>query len=582
MKRTSLLITLFALIASMYAQYPGGEDPYHRTSGYGYGDDDYQDHYHPNQPTKRVQLALILDASGSMNGLINQAKSQFWGILNQVNESYGGTYPLVEVAIFDYGSKYASRHNGYVRRLVPLTNDLDSAADKLYDIRTGGRYEFAGEAITQAINNLRWDRSYEVDKMIFIAGNETMDQGRTDFRWAIQKAANRGIAVHTIYCGDYNAGVRHGWADAAYIGGGMFTALDQNAWDDHHYYPQDNDLWSLNTQLNGTYIPYGSYGRDHWGRLRRQDRNAYGYGRSYAAQRAMYKASRSYRCPDWDLVDAVIIGRIDLRTIPASDLPPEMRAMTFAQRQAHIKAKAAERQRIRSKMKQMADSRRETIRREERVPTAATPGRQIQSATARPRRAQSLNQAIRQSVGKKMTKKPVLSSDLSSMSTTQRSTQTRPQMNTNSPTRSSSSRPRSTVVRPQPSASKPYRAPSTVRKVETSRRTVETKPSQERYTRPSSSRQVSKPTQVDRRSTQQRNTREMRSTSSSNTRATTPTRRVVTKPQKTTKPTPRAATQPSRSTSPARTFTPKAKQKTDVKAKSSSAKPTQRTHFKRN
>lgn len=436
MKRTLLLSIFAAFFAMMFAQYPGGNDPYDRTGGYGnYDDNNDQGHNH-RQATKRVQLALILDASGSMNGLINQAKSQFWSILNQLNYSYDGAYPLVEVAIYDYGSKYANARQGYVRQLVPLTTDLDWAADQLYNIRTGGRHEYAGFAIQRATNDLRWDRGYDVDKIIFIAGNERMDQGRTDFRRAVGNAANQGITVHTIFCGDYNDGIRLGWSDAAYTGGGMYTALDHNAYDRHRGYPQDDDLWRLNTRLNATYIPYGARGRDYCERQRRQDRNAYGYGVNFAAQRAMYKASRGYTNAGWDLVDAYRAGTVDLRNISNSDLPQEMQRMSFAQREAYIKQKANERNQIRSRMKQLADVRQQTVQREERVATARPERSANGTMQQAPVRTQSLDQAVRQSVGKKMKTKPVMSASVSSnaSSTTRSNTGVTPSSRANTST----------------------------------------------------------------------------------------------------------------------------------------------------
>jgi hypothetical protein len=603
MKRTILLTILAALFTSLIAQYPGGNDPY-RTggNGHGYDDDDYygdNHRHHPNQRTKRVQLALILDASGSMNGLINQAKSQFWGILNELSYSYDGAFPLVEVAIYDYGSKFASRHDGYVRRLVPLTADLDWAADKLYDIRTGGRYEYAGLAIQTAVNGLRWDPGHDVDKIIFIAGNETLDQGRTDIRWAIRNAANRGITVHTIYCGEYNDGVRHGWADAAYMGGGMYTALEQDAWDNNRYYPQDNDLWSYNARLNDTYIPYGQYGRDRWDRQRRQDRNAYDYGRRFAAQRAMYKASRGYRCPDWDLVDAVIIGRINLREVPANDLPPEMRSMTIAQRQAYIERKAQERQNIRSKMKQLADARQETVQREERRAITAAPSRANGMLKSQPQKATSLNQAIRQSVGKKMTTKPVAVESASEATSASRYSTTTPRVVTpgTSTRTTSTSASRNTNTRPSTNATSP-RSSSVNRSNNTRMNSSSTRTSTGTYPRSSTTvkrstttRTSPSATSTDRTNVRPSSSSASRSTSTrssssrftpAETRNVTPPKPRATTPRPSPKPAPKASPSPSRRVVSPQTLRSTGTSKTDTKSKPSPSRSTRSVFIRKN
>ncbi|MBK9013028.1 MAG: hypothetical protein IPM82_02505 [Saprospiraceae bacterium] len=47
-----------------------------------------------------IQVALLLDTSGSMDGLIEQAKSQLWKILNELNRMRkNGEVPDLEVAL---------------------------------------------------------------------------------------------------------------------------------------------------------------------------------------------------------------------------------------------------------------------------------------------------------------------------------------------------------------------------------------------------------------------------------------------------------------------------------------------------
>lgn len=437
-----------------------------------------------------------------------------------------------------------------------------------------------------------------------------MEQGRVDFRRAIQHAANRGIAVHTIYCGDYNAGVRHGWADAAYMGGGMFTALEQDAWDDNSYYPQDNDLWSYNSRLNDTYIPYGQYGRDRWDRQRRQDRNAYGYGRRYAAQRAMYKASRGYRCPDWDLVDAVVIGRINLREVPANDLPPEMRSMTIAQRQAYINRKAEERRNIRLKMKKLADARQQTVSREDRRAATNAPSRANGALKSQPRQATSLNQAIRQSVGKKMNKKPIEAPTASGATnatnsntyrnntgpstsrtkprptgtSTRGGSYTRPTTSGTSPRSSSVNRTNNTRMNSsntgRSSTSSTRRQSTTVNRSTDTRNNSSSARSSRTVTRPSTSRTSRTSPSVNRSS----NTRSTstRSTSSQVRKVNTPPKPRASTPRPAPKPSPRVRPQPSKKVVNTRTVRSTGTTKKDTKAKPASSRSSRSTYFKKN
>jgi len=62
----------------------------------------------PNEQQKEiptVQLALLLDTSNSMDGLIDQAKTQLWKIVGQFAKTkLGGQIPRLEVALYEYGN----------------------------------------------------------------------------------------------------------------------------------------------------------------------------------------------------------------------------------------------------------------------------------------------------------------------------------------------------------------------------------------------------------------------------------------------------------------------------------------------
>src|SRR5438309_1717807 len=60
------------------------------------------------QPVKQkpvVQIALLLDTSGSMDGLIEQAKTQLWKVVNEFAKAErGGVRPEIQVALYHYGT----------------------------------------------------------------------------------------------------------------------------------------------------------------------------------------------------------------------------------------------------------------------------------------------------------------------------------------------------------------------------------------------------------------------------------------------------------------------------------------------
>ena len=53
--------------------------------------------------TKKIQIALLLDTSNSMDGLIDQAKSQLWTIVNELAKAKcDNTYAELQIALYEY------------------------------------------------------------------------------------------------------------------------------------------------------------------------------------------------------------------------------------------------------------------------------------------------------------------------------------------------------------------------------------------------------------------------------------------------------------------------------------------------
>ena len=123
-------------------------------------------------PPPTVQIALLLDTSNSMDGLIAQAKTQLWNVVNEfVKAKKDGRPPVIQVALFEYGKRTLSPTEGYVRLILPLTDDLDKVSEELFALKTNGGDEYCGWVIREAAKRLEWGPSDRVYKAIFIAGN---------------------------------------------------------------------------------------------------------------------------------------------------------------------------------------------------------------------------------------------------------------------------------------------------------------------------------------------------------------------------------------------------------------------------
>ena len=91
--------------------------------------------YRVNPPdgNSKIQVALLFDTSNSMDGLIEQAKSRLWDIVNTLTTlKYQGKTPVIEIALYEYGNDGLSVRNNYIRQVTALTNDLDLISEKLW------------------------------------------------------------------------------------------------------------------------------------------------------------------------------------------------------------------------------------------------------------------------------------------------------------------------------------------------------------------------------------------------------------------------------------------------------------------
>ena len=300
----------------------------------------------------KVQIAILLDTSGSMSGLIEQTKTQLWKIVNTfIDAKQNGQVPYVEVALYEYGKSSLSGETHWLKQIQPLTRDLDEISKQLFALTTNGGEEYCGAVIKRATEDLKWDKSSQVYKAIFIAGNEPFTQGPIKVEDSVKAAIAQGVIVNTIHCGDEQSGISGGWKKGAMLADGKFLTINHNRAVVHIEAPQDAEIVKLNAKLNKTYIAYGRVGASKRRDQLAQDVNAAKSLSSGAAvQRAVTKGSANYCNTAWDLVDAAKEKDFDLSKIEKKDLPKEMQKMDGEQCKAYVTQKSKERAAIQSQI----------------------------------------------------------------------------------------------------------------------------------------------------------------------------------------------------------------------------------------
>ena len=314
----------------------------------------------PERPI--VQVAILLDTSGSMSGLIEQAKSELWKIINELSSAKkSGVAPRIQVALYEYGKSSLPASEGYLRMILPLTMDLDKVSEELFALTTNGGQEYCGQVIQSACQGLNWSGSGQDYKVIFIAGNEPFTQGKVDYKKSCNETISKGIIVNTIFCGNYSEGVNTGWKDGADLADGRYLNIDHNTRAIRIDAPQDKEIALLGGQLNQTYLAYGAAGGDGAARQKEQDQNAQAMAPAIAAERVVAKSSAIYLNTSWDLVDAHREGKVKIEDLKESELPAEMRRMNNSEREAYLEKTEKERRRIQETINRLNDERKKYV-----------------------------------------------------------------------------------------------------------------------------------------------------------------------------------------------------------------------------
>lgn len=314
-------------------------------------------------PTERpIDLAICLDVSGSMNGLINAARQNLWAVVNELATLK--PTPQLRVALLTYGCSAYDPATGWVRVDTELTSDLDLVSQKLFALTTNGGDEYVGRVMQTALEKLPWSQDPQALKLLFVAGNEPATQDpQVDFKAQCKLAISRGIVVNSIYCGSDGTEEAAAWKQVALLADGQYSAIEQDkavvvttAF--------DAQLAALSAELNKTYVPYGEAGRESAENQKLQDSNAASLNAAAAAQRCQTKGSGLYFNAQWDLVDACRDEKFDLAKVKIEELPEAMRKMTLAERRAFVAKQQGQRDQLQKQVEEFGKKRDAEVQRQ--------------------------------------------------------------------------------------------------------------------------------------------------------------------------------------------------------------------------
>jgi hypothetical protein len=325
----------------------------------------------PKKNKSKIQAAILLDVSNSMDGLIEQAKAQLWNMVSVMGKAKcEGETPQIEIALYEYGRTSNDVNKGFVKQISPFTSDLDKLSQHLFSLTTYGGDEYCGQVIYTSLDELTWDSDDNSYKVIFISGNEDFLQGELNYTQACDKAKQKRVIVNTIYCGDRLQGIKEHWNLSGECGNGSFTNINSDAKPEDIPTPYDSTLITLNYKLNGTYMFYGERGADGYALQGKVDGLNIQANTSTGIARITTKAdNKAYFNSNWDLVDAKKEDKEILKKIDIKTLPDSLRNKSKAQIDSIITQRSAERINIQNEIKDIS-SKREAFLIEEKTKRA--------------------------------------------------------------------------------------------------------------------------------------------------------------------------------------------------------------------
>lgn len=339
-----------------------------------------------------VEVAFVLDTTGSMGPLIEGAKRKIWSIATTIiDENPGAEIRMGLVAYRDIGDEY-------VTKTFPLTTDIQDLYANLLELRAqgGGDWpESVNEALEAGVTKLSWTQGEEISRILFLVGDAPphMDYKQdTKYPDVLRTARERGILVNAVQAGGARDTERV-WRDIAQMGSGRYIPIPQDGGRIVMIEtPYDVEIIELQNEINGTVIPYGP--RQQRSSVEQKVRQSSAAPAPVAAEMAGYMSRNAAKSAgaaitgSGDLVADVKAGRQSLGAIKDEDMPDSLRKLNPEQRTAMIDQQMQKRGKLNERMTELVKKRDAFV---------------IEQAKKAPQRtADSFDQAVAETLKKQM------------------------------------------------------------------------------------------------------------------------------------------------------------------------------------
>lgn len=303
-----------------------------------------------------VEVAFVLDTTGSMSGLIEGAKRKIWSIATAIlDQNPDAEIRMGLVAYRDIG-------DDYVTKTFDLTADIQDLYANLLQVKAqgGGDWpESVNEALDVAVNKLHWSQGGDAHRIVFLVGDAPphMDYAQdTRYETTLKVAQHKDIIVNAVLAGGARDTERV-WRDVAQRGDGRFIAIPQDGGQVVVIEtPYDEDIIILQNEINRTVIPYGSRAlQKRTENKTRQLSEVAAAAPASASDMASYlnkraKVSSEAVTGGGDLVSDVAAGTKKLGDIRDDELPEALRKLSMQDRTAELDKQMTARKELNAKL----------------------------------------------------------------------------------------------------------------------------------------------------------------------------------------------------------------------------------------
>ncbi len=327
-------------------------------------------------PSYDVDVAFVLDTTGSMSGLIEGAKQKIWSIANDIADTRPGQQGRIRFALIGY----RDRGDAYITKTFDLTDDMSGIYGHLLEFKAqggGDRPESVNQALNESIVDLGWDQNPNTLRLVFLVGDAPphMDyQNDTPYAVTLRDARDTDIIVNTVQAGRHSDTSKV-WHEIADLGEGEYLAIAQNGGMRQVRSPYDEQIDTMQQAMNRTVLSYGS--RTEQATVREKRSIALGAAAPVASDMASfrYKAGKRNKVVTGghELIEDYEDGKVSLDSLAQSELPSEFKGLSKDEQKAKLDALVAKRQKLNTDMEVLVKKRDAYLKEEAKKRAAEAP-----------------------------------------------------------------------------------------------------------------------------------------------------------------------------------------------------------------